>query len=304
MQCGAINGAEERICCLCDTRLSKNQDATPVAARAELQTVGDLGVELDWRSEVAQRLDAYCVRHGRPRQRRIQPELTFAPPSSPPPSAAQPEPPPQPSVDTHTFEAAPAVIARRRFRPKRIERLEIDVQQPAFDFAGAESSDAPKPRFSSYDSPALPVASLVERRRAGALDLAVVFFAYATFWMLFRAFGGRFTFSRIDALVDIATLGLLYAQYVTLFTYFAGATPGMMLRGLRVASLDGLEPSQRQLLWRSFGYLVSAGTMMLGFVWALWDEDRLSWHDRISQTCVTTDATLAGAPCNQPSTTQ
>jgi hypothetical protein len=26
---------------------------------------------------------------------------------------------------------------------------------------------------------------------------------------------------------------------------------------------------------------------MLGFVWATWDEDKFTWHDRISQTYVT-----------------
>ncbi len=43
---------------------------------------------------------------------------------------------------------------------------------------------------------------------------------------------------------------------------------------------------------------------MLGFLWALWDEDQLSWHDRISQTFVTTDVTLTREPCNQASATR
>jgi uncharacterized RDD family membrane protein YckC len=141
----------------------------------------------------------------------------------------------------------------------------------------------------------------MERRRAGVLDLTLLLFAYGGFLMVFRALGGRFSISRFDLLVTVAILGLLYAQYVALFTYFAKATPGMMLRGLRVASLDGLDPSPRQLMWRSLGYLISAGTLTLGFLWVLWDEDQLSWHDRISQTCITPDLALAGEPCGQPS---
>ena len=209
------------------------------------------------------------------------------------------------AAEVHAFEAPPAPVAKRRFRPKRVERLEINVEQPSFDFhAAANHADKHDAKHgaldgsleaavSGYDSPAHSVAPLVERRRAGALDVAFLLGAYAAFLTLFCGFGGRFAFTRLDALVQLATLGLLYAQYVALFTYFAGATPGMTLRGLRVVSLDGLEPSPRQLLWRSFGYLVSAGTMMLGFVWALWDEDQLSWHDRISQTCITTDVAFA-----------
>jgi uncharacterized RDD family membrane protein YckC len=54
-----------------------------------------------------------------------------------------------------------------------------------------------------------------------------------------------------------------------------------------VVSFDGGIPTSRQMAWRSFGYLISAGTCFLGFAWALWDEDQLCWHDRISQTYLT-----------------
>ena len=36
-----------------------------------------------------------------------------------------------------------------------------------------------------------------------------------------------------------------------------------------------------------FGYLLAGATLMLGFLWALWDEDHFTWQDRISQTYVT-----------------
>ncbi len=297
LQCGAINGAEARTCCLCDTRLSKNPDAISVPAPAKLRSEGNLAVEPDWRSEVFQRVDAYNVRRGRPRENRLQPELAFVQPDSPEPAAeARPQ--------IHSVEAAPTTIATRRFRPARVERVEIEVEQPSFDFTGHSAHIGPKTAASSYDSAATSVAPLLERRRAGALDFAFLLFAYAGFLMLFHSLGGRFSLSRFDALVTVAALGLLYAQYVALFTYYAQATPGMMLRGLRVTSLDGLDPSPRQLLWRSLGYLVSAGAMMLGFLWILWDEDQLSWHDRISQTCVTTDAVPVGETCGQPNATQ
>ena len=297
LQCGAINGAEARVCCLCDTRLSKNPDAISVPAPAQLRSEGNLAVEPDWRSEIFQRVDAYNMRRGRPRAKRLQPELAFTQPISP-------EPAPEGRPGIHSVEAAPTTIATQRFRPARVERVEIEVEQPSFDFSGSNTHVRSTAAVSSYDSPVPSVAPLLERRRAGTFDLAFLLFAFAGFLMLFHALGGRFAFSRFDVLVTVATLGLLYAQYVALFTYFAQATPGMMLRGLRVTSLDGLDPSPRQLLWRSLGYLISAGTMMLGFLWTLWDEDQLSWHDRISQTCIATDAAPVGEPCGQANTIQ
>ena len=298
MQCGAINGAEARTCCLCDTRLSKNPDAISVPAPAQLRSEGNLAVEPDWRSEVFQRVDAYNVRRGRPRENRLQPELAFAQPVPSEPVEARAV---EARPEIHSVQAAQTTIATRRFRPARVERLEIEVEQPSFDFTGHSAHIRPKNAGSSYDSAVPSVAPLLERRRAGALDFAFLLFAYAGFLMLFHSLGGRFSLSRFDALVTVAALGLLYAQYVALFTYYAQATPGMMLRGLRVTSLDGLDPSPRQLLWRSLGYLISAGTMMLGFLWTLWDEDRLSWHDRISQTCITTDPVSVGEPCGDAS---
>jgi uncharacterized RDD family membrane protein YckC len=57
-----------------------------------------------------------------------------------------------------------------------------------------------------------------------------------------------------------------------------------MFSGIQVASFTGDAPTGRQYLLRAVGYLLSAGTCFLGFLWVLWDEDGLTWHDRLSKT--------------------
>jgi uncharacterized RDD family membrane protein YckC len=131
------------------------------------------------------------------------------------------------------------------------------------------------------------VASLPERRRAAIVDAGLLIFSYGGMLALFTVLGGHIGFNKLDITVAGATFALFYAQYFALFTVFGGSTPGMMLRGLRVVSFDGGIPTSRQMAWRSFGYLISAGTCFLGFLWALWDEDQLCWQDRISQTYLT-----------------
>ena len=74
---------------------------------------------------------------------------------------------------------------------------------------------------------------------AGVLDAALILFAYGSFLVLFSVLGGRLEASKLDVAVLVATLGLFYAQYFALFTLFGGATPGMMWRGLRLATFDG-----------------------------------------------------------------
>jgi uncharacterized RDD family membrane protein YckC len=144
-----------------------------------------------------------------------------------------------------------------------------------------------RPGISSAEGALFQVASLSERRRAALLDAALLLFSYGGMLALFTVLGGHIGWNKVDAVVTGATLVLFYAQYFALFTIFGGATPGMMLRGLRVISFDGGVPTSRQMAWRSFGYLISAGTCFLGFLWALWDEDHLTWQDRISQTYLT-----------------
>jgi uncharacterized RDD family membrane protein YckC len=286
-QCGAVNNAEASICCFCDARLSQNMKDTFVSAGVPARTEGNLAVAPDWRGEVASRLEAYRARRKRLRADPAQPGLAFddeheaplereAPlaSSAPPPAAA----PPKPAARSASYASL------------GVERVEIDVTQPVLDFSGAASGSGPARANSPSafpESPVFPVASLAERRRAALLDTLVLLFAYGGFLALFATMGGRFAVSKLDAVVVAATLGLFYAQYVALFTFFGGATPGMMLRRLRVVSFDGADPTAQQLLWRSFGYLISAGTLMLGFLAGLWDQDRLCWHDRISQTYLT-----------------
>ena len=215
-----------------------------------------------------------------------RPEPTGA--SAAPASAA-------PSDAENSKQARPPAV-----RPS-LDRLEIDVAQPAFDFGrgsrsandhwDAEHRNAERPWRESLDSGVYPVATQARRREAGLLDSALLLFSYGGFLSLFVALGGRFDMSKVDLAIAGATLALFYVLYVALFTFFGGTTPGMMLRHLRVVSFDGSEPTPGQLLWRSFGYLVSAGTLMFGFLAALWDDDTLCWHDRISQTYLTGDST-------------
>lgn len=164
------------------------------------------------------------------------------------------------------------------------ERIEVSVAQPDFNFVLAplveENSVHPH-------APLVPVADVRERRIAGLLDLACLGLTYAGFLTLFGALGGHFSMGKEEAIVYAVTFFLFYATYFGLFTALGGTTPGMYFRGLAVVGFDGEEPSTRQLLWRCFGYALSGGTLLLGYAWVLWDEDHLSWQDRISQTYIT-----------------
>jgi uncharacterized RDD family membrane protein YckC len=184
-------------------------------------------------------------------------------------------------------------IAIGRYSPpkeKRDGRLEIDVSIPPGEQANSESDEA---QTHSKHYGLYPVASLEERRWSAVIDIVCLLFAYGGFLALFSSLGGQFTLSKLSAEVYAATLGIVYLQYFALFTVFGGTTPGMMFRGLQVSSFSGETPTPRQMLLRSLGYLISASTAFMGFAWAWWDEDALTWHDRISHTYLTSPETRA-----------
>lgn len=287
--CGAAHGAESTSCYVCHALLSPDDRSDRVRSNGVMRTDGALAVAPDWRSEVTFRLQEYRKRQRRLREGPSQPELVFGE---------------ETGSDTGQLAAGGAVYAATARPPTvpppqrsshrgthRIERVEIDLLQPSLDFSGAASpAGAARGAADCHVGLVLPMASMRERRLAALLDAGLILFAYGGFLSLFSALGGRLVAAKLDAAVLVATSALFYGQYFALFTLFGGATPGMMWRGLRLATFDGGEPHIRHLAWRSFGYLVSAGTLMLGFLWAMWDEEHLCWHDRISHTHLTWNA--------------
>ena len=234
----------------------------------------------------------------RERRKRISPgenQAQFAFEASPPPlTDAAVALAPAPSADEDfSFTIA---IGRTANKCDEDPRLVIDVSLP-LESAGPGVGEA-----SPVHQPGLyPVASIDERRLAALADAACLLFAYGAFLALFSAVGGQFTLSKLSAAVCAATFAIVYLQYFALFTVFGGTTPGMMLRGLQVVSFSGEAANSRQMLLRSAGYLLSAGTFFLGFLWAIWDEDSLTWHDRISHTYLTSAQTYAEVEVPQAS---
>jgi uncharacterized RDD family membrane protein YckC len=177
----------------------------------------------------------------------------------------------------------------RSATPRQDTRMVIDVSVPPT----ADQLSEQAQKAEGHAAGLYPVASIEERRLAGLIDAACLLFAYGGFLALFGSLGGQFTLSKLSAAVCIATFVIVYLQYFALFTVFGGTTPGMMLRGLQVVSFSGEPPAARQMLWRSVGYMLSAGTFFMGFLWAMWDEDGLTWHDRLSHTYLCPAPTFA-----------
>ncbi|ALN65154.1 RDD family protein [Lysobacter antibioticus] len=77
---------------------------------------------------------------------------------------------------------------------------------------------------------------------------------------------------------------LIAGGYATLSWRRGGQTLGMRPWRLRVIGADGAAPEWRALAIRYAVGTVSLAALGLGFWWAWFDRDRLTWHDRASGT--------------------
>jgi uncharacterized RDD family membrane protein YckC len=279
-QCGSVLAVGEKLCQFCECaetplieeKINTKAKMAPAVSHAQ------------WRNELNQRLQAYRAR--RPKRHEAQTALPFEDddPVLPTQNVAidveetrLPEKPPE--QDDFAFSIAIGRIAQATEADPRVM---IDVSVPPE--SDAPSSQVEAEALQPIENGLFPIASLDERRRALLIDAACLAFAYGGFLALFGSLGGHFTFSKLSATVYFFSFAFVYLQYFGLFTVFGGSTPGMMVTGIQVASFTGDVPTPRQYMLRALGYLLSAGTCFLGFLWVLWDEDGLTWHDRLSNT--------------------
>ena len=81
----------------------------------------------------------------------------------------------------------------------------------------------------------------------------------------------------------IVTLGLA-ALYEWFFLTFAKVTPGMRYAQLSLCTFEEEIPDAAQVKGRLKAMLISVLPVGLGMVWSIFDEDQMSWHDRLSKT--------------------
>jgi uncharacterized RDD family membrane protein YckC len=287
----------ERACHFCDHPEISSQAESPASTQGNL-ALRSSGEE-EWRGELNQRLQAYRARRRKAFPNEAQTELPFESWHASAAVAVQTEEQQAATPDPNDDFAFTIAIGRP---PQKAEpedaRLLIDVSLPPLP---EEQQEAYEEAPEEPPSDLYPVATLHERRRAALIDAACLAFAYGGFLALFGSLGGQFTLSKLSAVVCFSTFAFVYVQYFGLFTIFGGTTPGMMIRGLQVASFTGEPPTPKQLFWRTAGYMISAGTFFLGFFWALWDEDAMTWHDRLSRTYLAVPETFTDAEISHAS---
>ena len=81
--------------------------------------------------------------------------------------------------------------------------------------------------------------------------------------------------------IALLAVAVLYQAFFLLTTL---STPGMLYAGISLCTFEDEFPTRMQMRDRLGALMVSLLPMGLGLVWSIFDEDHLSWHDRLSRT--------------------
>jgi uncharacterized RDD family membrane protein YckC len=191
--------------------------------------------------------------------------------------APQPAPArPKPRTDT-------AVKTPTRGTARRAQRAVEG--QATLDFLPAEPV---KPRTLGTTVEAViyceaPVATVLHRAVAAALDWSMVLIGYGLFLLAFRLAGGEFVLNRSNLVVFGGALLLLALTYGLFWSIAGCQTAGMYWTRLRLTTFDGFPPDGKQRLLRFAGSCLSTCSV-IGLLWSMADEESLTWQDHISRT--------------------
>jgi uncharacterized RDD family membrane protein YckC len=142
---------------------------------------------------------------------------------------------------------------------------------------------------------------LLRRLAAIGYDAVLVFGVLLLVWTLFYMALAAITGQEDVGHTPVAQLywPLAVLSMVGFHAWFwthGGQTLGMKSWRLRVVNAAGLNPTLGQAVRRYLWAWVSAAALGAGFLWMLFDRDRLTWHDRLSGTRLVLTTKRGGKP--------
>lgn len=127
-------------------------------------------------------------------------------------------------------------------------------------------------------------APLEDRLMAALVDGALSMIGFLVFVFVFSSCTAHPPSGRFAAVAAALALLSIFVAYQWLFFRFSENTPGMHYARIALCTMCDDNPTRRAMQRRVGALLLSALPLGLGLLWAVFDEDGLGWHDRISGT--------------------
>jgi uncharacterized RDD family membrane protein YckC len=163
-------------------------------------------------------------------------------------------------LDAEPFEEV-AEVAAAFTAPARVERTEAAAVSGAFE-----------------------LAPMHQRVMATLVDFSLISGAFVAAGFLASTYARVLPPLREMEIGSAVALAVIAVFYHAVFFTLANATPGMKYARLELRTFGDHRPARAQRCTRMAALLLSVAPMGLGVLWALFDEEHLCWHDRLSKT--------------------
>lgn len=162
--------------------------------------------------------------------------------------------------------------------------IELD-EEPEAEMVSTAPSAARVDRAEPAEAAvALQVAAINRRLMAAVVDFSLIASAFLATAMAALSKADTLPTIKAMELGSAVALPLIGVLYLALFLTLAKATPGMKYARLEICTLGGERPARAQRIQRMTALLLSMLPLGLGGAWAVFDEQHLCWHDRMSGT--------------------
>lgn len=131
---------------------------------------------------------------------------------------------------------------------------------------------------------AVALAPLGLRVMAAVVDGALITGAFLAAAMVAATHVHQMPALRVIEIGSALALLAIGALYNALFLTLAEGTPGMKYARISLCTFEDQQPSGFQRRKRLVALILSLLPVGLGVAWAIFDEDHLTWHDRLSGT--------------------
>ena len=150
----------------------------------------------------------------------------------------------------------------------------------------AKEARRPEYGYSVETEPALnELAPIGDRMMAALVDAGIVFGCFLLSMLVFASCTVHPPAGKGALAISFLVLGVLGAFYGWLFmTHGGGSTPGMRYARIALCTFADENPSRKDLQNRIPATALALLPLGLGMLWALLDEDKLGWHDRMTRT--------------------
>ncbi len=171
-------------------------------------------------------------------------------------------------------------------RPAQDKAARSTAEQTTLDFIPAAPAKNRKLK-TNVDAQVFcdsPVATPTHRSVAAAIDAAFIAIGFGLIVVVFLALGGSFGAGRMFWTGLGGTLALVAALYGLMWAIAGTETAGMRFTDLQLITFDGFPLDGRSRALRFASSWLSFCSGGLGLIWAVADEENLTWHDHISKT--------------------